>query len=206
MPAATEPMRVVIAREDWQGRDWEAEADRTLLLAQIGGFHASLTEVLARVPQWRKWALYRLPPLPRWSGDWQLGQPDLVVIMPQPYTMAATGSDVNRNFVVPVPIQQRRYVKGIEFHPGNGKIVHHAFVKVDRSGQARRLDAGGAEPGFSGLNPPGEVPDGKSLQSIVQNPSWIACPTDGIRASLWTWPIWQCPARSEGQIWEETPC
>src|SRR5439155_16350196 len=38
---------VVIAREDWQGRDWEAEADRTLLLAQIGGFHASLTEVLA---------------------------------------------------------------------------------------------------------------------------------------------------------------
>ena len=59
---------VVIAREDWQGRDWEAEADRTLLLAQIGGFHASLTEVLARVPQWRKWALYRLPPLPRWSA------------------------------------------------------------------------------------------------------------------------------------------
>ena len=104
-----------------------------------------------------------LPPLPRWSGDWQLGQPDLVVAMPQPYTLTAEGSNVNRNFVVPVPIQQRRYVKGIEFHPGNGKIVHHAFVKVDRSGQARRLDAGGAEPGFSGLNPPGEVPDGHFL-------------------------------------------
>src|SRR6185369_1430876 len=39
-----------------------------LLLAQIGGFHASLTEVLARVRQWRKWALHRLPPLPRWSA------------------------------------------------------------------------------------------------------------------------------------------
>jgi salicylate hydroxylase len=59
---------VVIAREDWQGRDWEAEADRMHLLTQMSGFHASLTEILARVPQWRKWALYRLPRLPRWSA------------------------------------------------------------------------------------------------------------------------------------------
>ena len=38
--------------------------------ARAGGaaFTPSLTEVLARVPQWRKWALYRLPPLPRWSA------------------------------------------------------------------------------------------------------------------------------------------
>jgi salicylate hydroxylase len=66
--AGTEIAVVVIATEDWQGRDWEAEADRTHLLARVGGFHAGLTEVLARVPQWRKWALYRLPPLPRWSA------------------------------------------------------------------------------------------------------------------------------------------
>jgi salicylate hydroxylase len=59
---------VVIAREDWQARDWEVEADKAALLARLGDFHASLTEVLARVPQWRKWALYRLPPLPRWSA------------------------------------------------------------------------------------------------------------------------------------------
>jgi 2-polyprenyl-6-methoxyphenol hydroxylase-like FAD-dependent oxidoreductase len=59
---------VVIAREYWQGRDWEAEADKAALLARLGDFHADLTEVMARVPQWRKWALYRLPPLPRWSA------------------------------------------------------------------------------------------------------------------------------------------
>jgi salicylate hydroxylase len=59
---------VVIAREDWQGRDWEAEADKAALLARLGDFHGGLTEVLDRVPQWRKWALYRLPPLPRWSA------------------------------------------------------------------------------------------------------------------------------------------
>ena len=65
--AGAEIAVVVIAREDWQGRDWEAEADKAALFARLGDFHADLTEVMARVPQWRKWALYRLPPLPRWS-------------------------------------------------------------------------------------------------------------------------------------------
>ena len=45
--AGAEIAVVVIAREDWQGRDWEAEADPTLLLGQLRGFHPSLTEVLA---------------------------------------------------------------------------------------------------------------------------------------------------------------
>jgi len=66
--AGTEIAVVVITREDWQGRDWEAEADKAALLERLGDCHAGLTEVLARVPQWRKWALYRLPPLPRWSA------------------------------------------------------------------------------------------------------------------------------------------
>ena len=57
---------VVIAREQWQGREWDVEADRSTLLAQLRPFHASLTEVLDRVPTWRKWALYTLPPLPTW--------------------------------------------------------------------------------------------------------------------------------------------
>jgi salicylate hydroxylase len=66
--AGAEIAVVVIAREDWQGRDWEAEADNAALFARLGDFHADLTEVLVRVAQWRKWALYRLPPLPRWSA------------------------------------------------------------------------------------------------------------------------------------------
>jgi salicylate hydroxylase len=66
--AGAEIAVVVIAAEDWQGQDWEAEADKAHLLAQLGEFHASLIEVLAGVPQWRKWALYRLPALPWWSA------------------------------------------------------------------------------------------------------------------------------------------
>ena len=35
-----------------------------------------------------------LPAPPRWSEGWQLGQPDLVVEMPQSYTLPAEGKDV----------------------------------------------------------------------------------------------------------------
>ena len=59
---------VVIAAEDWQGREWDAAADRGTLLAHLAGFHRSLTDVLASVTEWRKWSLYRLAPLPRWSA------------------------------------------------------------------------------------------------------------------------------------------
>ena len=103
------------------------------------------------------------PPLPQWSGDWQLGQPDLVVTMPLPYDLAAEGRDVYRNFVVPVSIPEARYVRGIEFHPGNPRIVHHAFIKVDRTAQSLRRDLEDAEPGFPGMVVPAEMPDGHML-------------------------------------------
>jgi salicylate hydroxylase len=59
---------VVIAEEDWQGRDWDADADPGALQARLSPFHASLTDVLARVPAWRRWALYTLADLPCWSN------------------------------------------------------------------------------------------------------------------------------------------
>jgi|SRR5581483_7746447 len=65
--AGAEIAVVVIAAEAWQGRDWDVDADREALLARIAGLHVGLTEPLAGAPSWRKWALYRLPPLPRWS-------------------------------------------------------------------------------------------------------------------------------------------
>src|SRR6185503_18005038 len=99
-----------------------------------------------------------LPPMPKWSGDWQLGKPDMVVSMPETYTLAAEGRDVYRNFVLPVSLSASRYVRGVEFHPGNPKVVHHAFIKVDRSPQSRRLDARDAEPGYPGMNTPAEMP------------------------------------------------
>ena len=93
-----------------------------------------------------------LPAPPVFVEGWQLGSPDLVLKAPRPYTLRADGSDVFRNFVVPVPVTETRYVKAIEIRPGNARVVHHANVLVDRSGLSRLLEAKESEPGFEGMS------------------------------------------------------
>src|SRR5438105_14102067 len=66
-----------------------------------------------------------LPTAPGWTGEWQLGEPDLIVQLPEPYHLQAEGKDVYRNFVVPIPTDARRFVRGVEFSPGNYQVVHH---------------------------------------------------------------------------------
>ena len=95
-----------------------------------------------------------LPP-PRFSERWQLGQPDLVLTLPQAYALPAEGKDVYRNFVVPIPVSTLHYVKGVEFLPGNAKVVHHAFIDMDETRQSRRLAERQNPPGFDGM----ELPD-----------------------------------------------
>lgn len=82
---------------------------------------------------------------------WQLGTPDLVVTLPEPYMLQASGTDVFRIFVVPLPVDRTRYVRGLEFHPGNVKVVHHANIRIDRTSASRTLDEADPGPGYSGL-------------------------------------------------------
>ncbi len=95
-----------------------------------------------------------LPALPKWREGWQLGEPDLVVRMKDPYTLRAEGKDLYRNFVIPIPTRERRYVRAVEFDPGNPKIVHHAFIRLDPTRQSQRRDEQDPEPGFDGIHAP----------------------------------------------------
>ena len=105
-----------------------------------------------------------LPPAPRWTGDWQLGKPDLIVSMPEPYLLGSDGPDVFRTFVIPIEVSTGRYVKGLEFHPGVPRAVHHANVKIDRTRSSRRLDDEDLGPGFDGGGGRGALfPDGHFL-------------------------------------------
>ena len=90
-----------------------------------------------------------LPLLPTWTEGWQIGEPDLVVQMPEPYTLAAEGLDVFRNFSIPIPLEATRYVRGIEFRPGNPKIVHHASILIDKTERSREREKEDPEPGFT---------------------------------------------------------
>jgi hypothetical protein len=106
-----------------------------------------------------------LPPRPQWPDGWVLGKPDLVLELPKSYTLSGEGKDVYRNFVVPVPLERQRYVKGIELQPANPKIVHHAFIKVDSGRNCRKLDGQDGTPGFPGMGLPDgvEMPEGHFL-------------------------------------------
>jgi Flp pilus assembly protein TadD len=84
-------------------------------------------------------------------GAWQLGTPDLVVSLPKPYTLPAGGTDVFRIFVIPLPVNATRFVRGLEFRPGNPKVVHHANIRVDRTPASHQLDEQDPGPGYSGL-------------------------------------------------------
>jgi tetratricopeptide (TPR) repeat protein/mono/diheme cytochrome c family protein len=99
---------------------------------------------------------------PRAGAGWQLGEPDLVVTLPE-YTLQADGSDVFRNFVVAVPGAGARYVRGLEFRPGS-RAVHHANIRVDPTPASRRLDAADPAPGYEGtILRSADYPDGHFL-------------------------------------------
>ncbi len=101
-----------------------------------------------------------LPPPPKFAEGWQLGPPDLIVRMPEPFTVPASGPDLMQNFVIPVDIPEDKLVAAVEFHPGNKRVVHHAVLFLDDSGQARKLDAATPEPGYANFGGPGFLPSG----------------------------------------------
>lgn len=101
-----------------------------------------------------------LPPAPRFAAGWQLGEPDLVVRLAEPFTVPADGPDILRNFVIPLDVPEDKLVSAIEFHPGNPRVVHHAVLFLDAHGVARRLDAATPEPGYERFGGPGFLPSG----------------------------------------------
>jgi tetratricopeptide (TPR) repeat protein len=102
-----------------------------------------------------------LPPLPTWSEGWQLGKPDLVLRMEEAFTVPPEGHDLFRKFVIPIDVPATRYVRAVEIRPGNPRVLHHAVVKIDRTGSVRQLDALDPGAGYGGMVfSEGESPDG----------------------------------------------
>ena len=55
-----------------------------------------------------------LPARPKFSSEWQMGPPDLILRMPTPFRVPASGGDVFRNFVIPSGVTNVKYVRGFE--------------------------------------------------------------------------------------------
>jgi mono/diheme cytochrome c family protein len=72
-----------------------------------------------------------LPTAPTFVEGWGIGKPDLVLEMPEEFTLEATGPDEYQYFTIPTNFTEDRYVKAVEARPGNRKIVHHILAFIE---------------------------------------------------------------------------
>jgi hypothetical protein len=95
-------------------------------------------------------------PPPALGDGWRLGTPDLVVRMHRPFTIPAGPDDAYEVFPMPftldgvpadviakarIPDSDVLAVAAVEIRPGNRRVLHHADVFVDTTGEARRNEA-----------------------------------------------------------------
>ncbi len=112
-------------------------------------------EQIALIQKWVEQGMIQgsladLPPQPQFVKGWQLGKPDLVVKAAKPFQLPASGIDTYWNFILPIPINESRWVKAVEIRPGDKRLVHHANILVDRLELSRKMET---EPGvgFGGM-------------------------------------------------------
>ncbi|MGH9852926.1 MAG: DUF3471 domain-containing protein [Blastocatellia bacterium] len=72
-----------------------------------------------------------LPPAPNFSDAWQVGKPDVVLSMPEEFTLDARGADDYIYFRVPTNFAEDKWIQAAEFRPGNKRVVHHAVVFIE---------------------------------------------------------------------------
>ena len=93
----------------------------------------------------------KLPPPPKFPEGWQLGKPDILAQVSEPFSVPREGPDTYRNFVVPLNLEQDTWVNAIEFKPSAPNVVHHVLYFLDTSGAARKADAADPAPGYDGM-------------------------------------------------------
>ena len=91
------------------------------------------------------------PAPPKYTSEWQLGTPDLILTAPESFTVPADGQDLFRNFIYPVNITRTRYVRAVEILPGNARVVHHANILIDRTAELRRQHPADWRAGIPGM-------------------------------------------------------
>ena len=70
------------------------------------------------------------PPPMKVDTSWRLGQPDLTLEMPSPYTLSADMHDATVEVTLPTATRERRLVSAVDLRPGTPSIVRWATIAV----------------------------------------------------------------------------
>lgn len=103
------------------------------------------------------------------TGEWQLGEPDAVIRMPELYNVPRR-KDIYRCFVVPAGFDDDTWVKAVQIVPGNRQVAHHVILYLDMTNKSAELDAKDEEPGYECFGGPG---DGVQLSAGSMMGGWV---------------------------------
>jgi hypothetical protein len=68
-----------------------------------------------------------MPTLPQFTAGWQLGEPDLIVELPE-VQIPATGADYFPTPSLALPITEDRWIRAVEIRPSNREVTHHSVI------------------------------------------------------------------------------
>ena len=81
-----------------------------------------------------------LPPAPKFTNGWAIGTPDIVLPMPEAFTLEASGPDEYQYFTIDPGFKEDVYVQSAEARPDNRKIVHHIIAFIQPPSDKPRPD------------------------------------------------------------------
>ncbi len=90
------------------------------------------------------------------TSGWPLGEPDLILEIPQAYSPDKDGADDYRCFSLAPNLPTDRKIRAIAVEPGNRQIVHHVILFPDPNSESASLhDPGDPQPGYTCFGDPG---------------------------------------------------
>ncbi len=78
-----------------------------------------------------------LPVAPKFPAGWEIGTPDVVIAMAEPYEVPAEGTIDYQMFTMPTNFTTDKWVQAIEVRPGARRVVHHILVFCQEPGEPR---------------------------------------------------------------------
>lgn len=84
---------------------------------------------------------------PQAQNGWALGQPDLLLQPAQEIKLSGEGEEVTRCFSLPTGLTQAQWLKGFDFRPGNGALVHRAAFELETPSVMNKDEACGEAAG-----------------------------------------------------------
>ncbi|MFN0122087.1 MAG: thiol-disulfide isomerase [Blastocatellia bacterium] len=99
-----------------------------------------------------------LPPAPKFTEGWEIGQPDLVLSMQDEQAVPADGTIPYLYKRIPTNFTEDRWVKAVEIRPGDRRVVHHVIATIEDEKGKQIGSLGGITPNKTAIiAPPGSA-------------------------------------------------